>query len=285
MLRVEGMKKVVIIIRKINDREHLCAYYTANREIAPEDLKTEISKSLTQYMVPTAYLQLAEMPMTPNGKTDLKNLPEPQLAAGGEYVAPANDTERVFCDIFAGILKLDKVGATDNFFELGGTSLAVMQIVVAADKQGFHVAYRDVFDYPTPRGLAAFITGDTVSGNAPAGDDEMADYDYTAIDNVLRRNTLDNFRKGERKALGNVLLTGATGYLGIHVLRDLIDSDAGQIYCLVRGKTQEKAESRLRSMLFYYFDRSFKELFGSRLHVILGDVTEDLVEKVSTVGC
>ena len=285
MLRVEGMKKVVIIIRKINDREHLCAYYTANREIAPEDLKAEISKSLTQYMVPTAYLQLAEMPMTPNGKTDLKNLPEPQLAAGGEYVAPANDTERVFCDIFAGILKLDKVGATDNFFELGGTSLAVMQIVVAADKQGFHVAYRDVFDYPTPRGLAAFITGDTVSGNAPAGDDEMADYDYTAIDNVLRRNTLDNFRKGERKALGNVLLTGATGYLGIHVLRDLIDSDAGQIYCLVRGKTQEKAESRLRSMLFYYFDRSFKELFGSRLHVILGDVTEDLVEKVSTVGC
>ena len=76
-------------------------------------------------MVPTAYLQLAEMPMTPNGKTDLKNLPEPQLAAGGEYVAPANDTERVFCDIFAGILKLDKVGATDNFFELGGTSLAM----------------------------------------------------------------------------------------------------------------------------------------------------------------
>ncbi len=52
MLKVEGIKKVVILIRKINDKEHLCAYYTADRTIPPEDLKPEISKSLTQYMVP-----------------------------------------------------------------------------------------------------------------------------------------------------------------------------------------------------------------------------------------
>ena len=77
MLKVEGMKKVVILIRKLNDNEHLCAYCTADREIAPDALKAEISKSLTQYMVPTAYLQLKVMPMTPNGKTDVKALPEP----------------------------------------------------------------------------------------------------------------------------------------------------------------------------------------------------------------
>ena len=277
MLRVEGMKKVVIMIRKINDREHLCAYYTADRAIAADDLKAEISRSLTQYMVPTAYLQLPEMPMTPNGKTDVKALPEPQLAVSGEYVAPASDTERTFCDIFAAILKMDQVGATDNFFELGGTSLAVMQIVVAADKQGHHVAYSDVFDHPTPRQLAAFITGDS-AGSTSMADDEIASYDYTAIDNLLSRNTLDNFRRGELRQLGNVLLTGSTGYLGIHVLRELIQSDAPQIFCLVRGKSQEKAESRLRSLLFYYFSQSFKELFGHRLIVILGDVTQDLTE-------
>ena len=136
MLNVEGMNKVVIMIKKINDREHLCAYYTADRKIAPETLKSEISKSLTQYMVPTAYLQLKEMPMTPNGKTDVKALPFPELAGVGEYVAPANDTEQTFCNIFASILKMDKVGATDSFFELGGTSLAVMQIVVQGEKVG-----------------------------------------------------------------------------------------------------------------------------------------------------
>ena len=233
-------------------------------------------------MVPTAYLQLKEMPMTPNGKTDVKALPEPQLAVSSAYVAPANDTEKAFCDIFAGILQMDKVGATDNFFELGGTSLVVTRVIIEADKAGLHVAYGDVFTNPTPRQLATLITGDANAGDAH---DEVDGFDYTAINNLLQKNTLKVFRKGERRTLGNVLLTGATGYLGIHILRELIDSDAPNIYCLVRGKTQEKAENRLRTLLFYYFANSFKELFGRRLHVILGDVTEDLTEKLSTLNC
>jgi amino acid adenylation domain-containing protein len=281
MLKVEGIKKVVILIRKLNDKEHLCAYYTADREIAPDALKAEISKSLTQYMVPTAYLQLSEMPMTPNGKTDVKALPEPQLAISSAYEEPANDTERTFCDIFAGILQMDRVGATDNFFELGGTSLVVTRVIIEADKAGMHVAYGDVFANPTPRQLATLITGETSTGGSATEADPVADYDYTAIDNLLQRNTLNAFRAGNRLPLGNVLLTGATGYLGIHILRELIDSDAENIYCLVRGKTLEKAESRLRTLLFYYFANSFKELFGTRLHVILGDVTEDLCAVVS----
>ena len=281
MLKVEGMKKVVILIRKINDKEHLCAYYTADREIAPDALKAEISKSLTQYMVPTAYLQLEEMPMTPNGKTDVKALPEPELAISSAFVEPTNDTERTFCDIFAGILQMDKVGATDNFFELGGTSLVVTRVIIEADKAGLHVAYGDVFSNPTPRQLARLITGD--SGDE--GSDEITAFDYSAINSVLERNTLDNFRNGEREPLGDVLLTGATGYLGIHILRELIDSDAGNIYCLVRGKDMESATSRLRTLLFYYFSDAFKELFGKRLHIVLGDVTSDFGEglQVNTV--
>mgnify|MGYP002521663545 CR=1 FL=1 len=281
MLSVEGMKKVVIMIRKLNDKEHLCAYYTADHEIAPDVLKAEISKRLTQYMVPTAYLQLAEMPMTPNGKTDVKALPEPQLAVSSTFVAPVNDTEKAFCDIFANILQMDKVGATDNFFELGGTSLVVTRVIIEADKAGLHVAYGDVFANPTPRKLARLITGEDSVDNGSA----VANFDYTAINNLLQRNTLDFFRAGERLQLGNVLVTGATGYLGIHILRELIDSDAQNIYCLVRGKTQEKAESRLRTLLFYYFANSFKELFGQRLHIVLGDVTQNFDEnlKVDTV--
>ncbi len=281
ILKVEGLKKVVILIRKINDKEHLCAYYTADREIAPDALKAEISKSLTQYMVPTAYLQLKEMPMTPNGKTDVKALPEPELAISSAYVEPANDTERTICDIFADILQMDKVGATDNFFELGGTSLVVTRIIIEADKAGLHVAYGDVFANPTPRKLARLITGESVD----EGDAEITAFDYTAINNLLQRNVLENFRKGERQGLGDVLVTGATGYLGIHILRELIDSDAKNIYCLVRGKTLEAAERRLKSLLFYYFDNSFTDLFGQRLHIVMGDVTSDFSEglKVDTI--
>ena len=68
MLKVKGIEKVVILIRKLGGKEHLCAYYTADHEIAPDALKAEISKSLTQYMVPTAYLQLSSMPMTPTAR-------------------------------------------------------------------------------------------------------------------------------------------------------------------------------------------------------------------------
>jgi acyl-coenzyme A synthetase/AMP-(fatty) acid ligase len=85
VLKVQGMEKAVILIRKINGKEHLCAYYTADREITPEALKAEISRHLTHYMVPTAYMQLESMPMTPNGKTDIKALPEPILATSSAY--------------------------------------------------------------------------------------------------------------------------------------------------------------------------------------------------------
>ncbi len=282
--RVEGVKNVVIMIRQIGGKEHLCAYFTADRPIDIAKMKAEISNSLTQYMVPTAYLQLAEMPMTPNGKTDLKALPEPQVAVSGEYVAPANDTERTFCDIFAAILQMDQVGATDNFFELGGTSLVVTRVIIEADKAGLHVAYGDVFANPTPRQLAELVTGE----KADTGTNEVSSFDYTAINTLLQRNTLDNFRCGERQLLGNVLLTGATGYLGIHILYELINSDAENIYCLVRGKTVEKAESRLRTLLYYYFANAYKELFGTRIRIVLGDVTNDLSavcgDKASTIS-
>ena len=281
--RVEGVKNVVIMIRQLSGKEHLCAYFTADRPIDITEMKAEISKSLTQYMVPTAYLQLEKMPMTPNGKTDLKALPEPQLAISGEYEAPANDTERTFCDIFAKILQMDRVGATDNFFELGGTSLVVTRVIIEADKAGLHVSYGEVFANPTPRKLACLITGE--SENTGQADDPVAAFDYTAINNLLQRNTLGFFRAGERHPLGDVLITGSTGYLGIHILRELIDSDAPNIYCMVRGKSQEAAESRLRTLLYYYFSESFKELFGKRLHIVLGDVTQDIDEslKVDTV--
>ncbi|MBQ2075306.1 MAG: SDR family oxidoreductase, partial [Muribaculaceae bacterium] len=163
-----------------------------------------------------------------------------------------------------------------NFFELGGTSLVVTRVIIEADKAGMHVAYGDVFANPTPRQLARLVSGEGDS----EGSDEVTSFDYSAINTMLAGNTLDAFRQGEGQQLGNVLLTGATGYLGIHILRELIDSDARNIYCLVRGKDAEKAESRLRTLLFYYFADAFKDLFGKRLHVVVGDVTSDFDESL-----
>ena len=267
----EGVGQVVVMIRKINGKEHLCAYFTANHPMDIDELKAEISKSLTQYMVPTAYLQLDKMPTTPSGKTDMKALPEPTLSIKTEYVEPVGETEKQFCDIFANILQVERVGATDNFFELGGTSLMVTRVIIEADKAGHHIAYGDVFSNPTPRLLSNFITGDSVDEDV-----EVSNFDYAAINGILENNTLDALRNGERQPIGNVLLTGATGFLGIHILKELIDrDDVPVIWCLVRGENDERAERRLKSLLYYYFSKSYRELFGSRLRIVNGDVTQD----------
>ena len=94
------IKKVAVVIRKLNGQDNLCAYFTADEEINIDALREELKKHLTHYMVPTAYLQMNEMPVTANGKTDIKRLPEPVPVSLGEYVAPENKTEEFFCESF-----------------------------------------------------------------------------------------------------------------------------------------------------------------------------------------
>lgn len=271
--KVDGIRKVVVLIRKVSGKEHLCAYYTADFPILAETLKGEISKHLTQYMVPTAYLQMDSMPMTPNGKTDVKSLPDPEFAISNVFEAPVNDTEKVFCNLFASILELEKVGATDNFFDLGGTSLVVTRVIIEADKAGLHIAYGDLFAHPTPRALASLFEE---SDKSAANDNEITGYDYSRIDRLLENNTLDAFRNGEHRNIRSALVTGATGFLGIHILKRLIDSEVGNIYALVRGKDAKLAENRLKTLSFYYFDNTFEDIIGTRLHIVTGDVTDDL---------
>ena len=261
-----------------NGGKFIAAYIVSDEQVDIKELNDFIGKQKPSYMIPAATMQIDSIPLNQNQKVNKKALPAPVIqAADHEYAEPVNDTEKLFCKIFCEVLSLDKVGATDNFFELGGTSLMVTKVIIEADKAGHHVAYGDVFTHPTPRMLAQFVSGEAPINDA---DIEVSDFDYTGIDAILQHNNVDMFLKGECQQLGNVLLTGATGYLGIHVLRELIDSDATTITCLVRGKDQSSAEHRLKNLLFYYFEKSYNELFGTRLFVVNGDVTQDMTAVV-----
>lgn len=251
----------------------IAAYVVSDEKVDVQELNKFIRDRKPPYMVPAATMQIDAIPLNQNQKVNRRALPAPQIQVEErDYVAPEGEEEKLFCDIFAGVLSLDKVGATDNFFELGGTSLMVTKVIIEADKAGRHVAYGEVFDHPTPRLLAQFVSGTSPVEEA---DSVVESFDYSGIDAILQRNNVKTFLQGERQALGNVLLTGATGYLGIHLLRELIDSDAPTITCLVRAKDQAAAERRLKNLLFYYFETSFASLFGERLFVVCGDVTAD----------
>ncbi|MDO4185620.1 MAG: amino acid adenylation domain-containing protein [Bacteroidales bacterium] len=263
--------------------KYIAAYIVSDEEVNIKELNAFIGKQKPPYMIPAATMQIDAIPLTQNQKVNRKALPTPIISAADHaYVAPEGELEELFCKIFGDILLMDKIGANDSFFELGGTSLMVTRVMIEADKNHHHIAYGDLFSHPTPRQLAAFISGDTETKKI----NEDATYDYTAINELLSHNNLESFLDGERQQIGNVLLTGATGYLGIHILRDLIErDDVPIIWCLVRAADVDKAEHRLRGLLFYYFGQSFKDLFGTRLRIVLGDVTEDIaVEgKVDTV--
>ena len=290
-----GIKSVAVVVRKIKGNDHLCAYFTIhddykdeNREengysIDIDDLKASLAEKLVYYMVPTVYMELDEMPQTANGKTDLRNLPEPVLIT--EYVAPENDIEAFFANLFAEILNLDKVSATDNFFEIGGTSLLVTKITMEALNRNYNLSYGDVFSNPSPRALSEFILSD----ESVEKKSEIS-YDYSEINALLKKNNLETIINGDiQDSLGNILLTGATGFLGIHVLREILENESGDVYCFIRSNRVLSGEERLKSLLFYYFSEEYAELFGERLHIIEGDITsfEDfeklMPEKIDTV--
>ena len=269
-----GMKDVTVqAFDYDNGGKYIAAYIVSDEQVDIKDLNAFIGKQKPSYMIPAATMQIDAIPLNQNQKVNKKALPAPVIqAADHEYVEPANDTERLFCKVFSEVLSMDKIGATDNFFELGGTSLMVTRVIIEADKNGHHIAYGDVFANPTPRQLSTFI-----SSGANDEDEETRDYNYGAINTALEGNTLDAFLSGERQPIGNVLLTGATGFLGIHILQELLErDDVPVIWCLVRGENDEKAERRLKSLMFYYFSKNYNHLFGNRLRVINGDVTKDI---------
>ena len=289
MKQQDGIRQCVAAIKKVGNIDKLIGYYTTFGQVDEtqfeEEMRRMMGEHLTPYMVPGIFMHLDEMPLTPVGKTDVKRLPLPEVQIG-EYVAPANDIEKLLCEAFATTLKLDKVGATNNFFELGGTSLVAMRLVGLAVKAGLNVVYKNIFDNPTPRLLAKMLRPDLYSDAGTVVEKEekelytfqkeVEDYDYSALDEVLEGNTLQGFKQGRMyDSIGNVFLTGATGFLGIHVLHNLIcRDDVPHIYCLVRGNKHVGAASRLRTLLFYYFNNTYEELFGDRIVVIEGDVTD-----------
>ncbi len=290
-----GIKSVAVVVKKIKGNDHLCAYFTVHDEYKDEnreengysididELKASLAEKLVYYMVPTVYMELDEMPQTANGKTDLRNLPEPVLIT--EYVAPENDIEAFFTNLFAEILGLDEVSVTDNFFEIGGTSLLVTKITMEALNRNYNLSYGDVFSNPTPRALSEFILSDeSIEKKA-----ELS-YDYSDINALLKKNNLETIINGEiQDSLGNILLTGATGFLGIHVLREILENETGEVYCFIRSNKVLSGDERLKSLLFYYFSNEYAELFDERLHIIEGDITsfddfEKLIpEKIDTI--
>ena len=288
-LNIEGVSQAAAEVRKVMGNEHLVLYYTLAERAAhsEEEIHQALAaSSLADYMVPDVYMQLEVMPMTPNLKINRKALPTPELKRATEYVAPVGETEELFCNIFSEVLKIQEVGATDNFFEIGGTSINAIKVIVEASKQGVQIVFNDLFSQKTPRALATFVNGSETEETTTVPEVESATVSQVndPYMPILSANTLDAFLQNKRQIIGDVLLTGATGYLGIHILKELLSHYDGRILCPIRAENDEKALNRLKSLYFYYFG-TFNDFNEQRVKAFTAEVTNpDGLDKITQKG-
>ncbi|SDM57636.1 non-ribosomal peptide synthetase [Allokutzneria albata] len=120
-------------------------------------LRAHLEQALPSYMVPSAFLILDALPLTPNGKIDRRNLPDPDgpTETGAVYVAPRTPTEEKLAEIWAKVLRVERVGVDDDFFALGGDSILSIQVVSRARRVGVRLTAKDIFVHHTIGQLAA----------------------------------------------------------------------------------------------------------------------------------
>ena len=160
LLGIELIKEAVVIDKEIKGDKYLCAYITSDKEIKDAELREKLSNKLPDYMIPSYFIRIDQIPLTPNGKVDRRSLPEPEIKVGGSYLAPRNETDERLVAIWSEALGIDseKISIDANFFELGGHSLKAVNIVSKIHKAfDVKVPLIEVFKTPKIRDLSEYI--------------------------------------------------------------------------------------------------------------------------------
>jgi len=156
-----GVREAVVLVRE--DRpgnKRLAAYVVPAQERVPsgEELREHLRERLPEYMIPAAFVPLAALPMTPNGKVDRRALPAPEWTSESAYVAPRDPIEERLAELWRDVLRVERVGIHDDFFELGGHSLLATQLLSRIQGAlGVAVPLRTLFQAPTIEGFAEVI--------------------------------------------------------------------------------------------------------------------------------
>lgn len=257
----------------------LICYYTVKSSLEVSELRDYIRGKLPEYMMPSYFVRLDEMPLTPNRKIDRKNMPPVNMSIRMEeveYIAPRTELEKEIAAIWSGVLKVDKIGIHDNFFSIGGDSLLVMQVMARLKKNYPNFDTKELFNTQTIYDTARLI--------------EASESDKMKSDMEINITGENNEKIGVEEGvintpephsysfqeMNNILLTGATGFLGGYLLHDLLEDTNAKIYCIARGANEEDSRNRILENLEYLFGNEEMERFDcSRIVAIQGDLGKD----------
>ncbi|MCA1992324.1 MAG: amino acid adenylation domain-containing protein [Coleofasciculus sp. S288] len=271
-------------------------YIIETQGLSLTHLRSFLKEKLPEYMVPSAFVMLDTLPLTPNCKVDRKALPAPnQMRSLLEeaFVAPRNPVEAQLAEMWGQVLGVERVGVRDSFFELGGHSLLAAQLL-ARVRETFQVELPllALFEAPTVAQLARTIKNSkckTQNGKPNAQlpithyplpeSNRLGNQEIVAClqaDAVLEPEIapeapfLDSGAEPQR-----IFLTGATGFLGAFLLHELLRQTQASVYCLVRAKSLEDAKQKLASNLKRYL--LLDETLNNRIVPVLGDLSKPLL--------
>ena len=261
------------------------------------ELRAFLRARLPDYMVPAHFIPLEAMPLLPNGKINRRALPDPQLgaglalAAGGEYTPPRSELEAQVAELSADVLSLEQISIHDSFFDLGGNSLLATRLIFEAREQfEVQIPLRQLYMQPTVAGLSAAIEvarengqGPHDNGHGPDAQPLLGGMTLSKLQAEVKLDPeikLDPAIHGEGLSLAaindprHVLLTGATGFVGAFLLRDLLQDSKATIHCLVRAADPQAGLERLRRNMAGY--DLWQEAFAARVVALPGDLGRPL---------
>lgn len=295
--RFEGVQDAVVVAKKDHaDQNMLVAYFTSKDTtiLSPSMIKQFLSDRLPSYFVPKFVCQLEMMPISPTGKIDRKKLIGydhiEAVETATDYVAPQNEQQQIIAEAWQQVLDKPTISIHEDFFDIGGDSLQVIQILTILKPHFPLVKISDFFMYRTIVDLANRIleleqlNAQDNLFNLPIALTDLPEYPPIA-EAAKSANTLES---------SHILLTGATGYLGSHILYELLHQSDAYIYTLVRKKGDAPAIERVKATMNSYFGSDMIDRVEQRVIAIEGDLelaqlgisAEDhklLVERIDTI--
>ncbi len=261
------VKQALAIVHKNSLGDKSLVVYTTGRENG--EVKKFLQQKLPDYMQPNTIVWLEEFPLTANGKVDRRALPAPERersASNVEFVAPRTPTEVKLVAIWAEVLERQQVSIHDNFFELGGHSLLATQLMFRI-REAFEIdiSLLALFDYPSISALAGAINQVLATG----------DYQSQGLNLEAEAVLAPDIQPSTAMVptvshLGQIFLTGATGFLGSQLLYELLTTTKATISCLVRANNLDAGWERLKDKL--QTSGLWSEDFSSRIIPIVGDL-------------
>jgi aryl carrier-like protein len=193
----EAVREAVVLARSLSGKTRLVAYVVSATAATPGEsapdasvLRAHLLGKLPGAMIPSSWVFLPSLPLSPSGKVDRKVLPEPaEEAVSTAWVGPDTAAEKALAEIWSQVLGRDDIGIHDNFFALGGDSILGIQILSRASQVGLKLTPRQIFRHPTIFELAAAAEKievknaeqEPITGEVPLtpGEDRSADTDFS----------------------------------------------------------------------------------------------------------